>query len=256
MVHSVTPAYRKMAAGEVSKHTESVLSAGSLDTSVQITGFMALRPVDQSFTLYTWQYETEKGLWNYRGMIKLADGSLIKLTNEKRDYLKIRRDPFDQDHWYGALYYQISPRFYGNADPYYVLIGYAQNNRKEKFKIIDAISIRNGKVEFGFKGLTLEETKGEEYEASRQVIRYSPEASCAVSFDGDQIVYDHMTRVDDLRGGGPALYVPDGTYEALEYKDGKWRHISQLENTQMNEPPREKPILDSRPKDLFGRPGK
>lgn len=256
MVNSSTPAYRKIAAEEVGRHLESTLASGKLDSAVQIPGIIALRPSDLSFTLYTWQFESESGLWNYRGLVQDKDGLLVKLKNEKRDYLKIRRDPFDQDRWYGALYYQISSGTYGKSEPYYVLLGFAQNNRREKFKIIEALRIRDGKVVFGFDDLMIEENKDEEFAASRQIIRYSPEASCAVNFEDNQIIYDHITRVEDARSDGPALYVPDGTYEALEYKGGKWKHIRQLENTLLKEPPREKPILDNRPKDLFGRPGK
>lgn len=224
------------------------------DSSYYFPGLVVVTSPDSMFKILTWQFQSSPYQWQYGGIILLPESKLMTLNYEKRDYVKIRREQFQADHWYGALYYQVIPKVFDKNNPYYILFGFAQNHRREKFKIIDAVYFKPDSVSFGFKNLVLKDETSEEFSANRQIIRYSQNANCALEFDGDQdrITFDHIARIENPRES-TILYIPDGTYENLYLEQNQWKHELKMENIILKEAPREKPILDQRPKDLFGK---
>ncbi|MBK7812171.1 MAG: hypothetical protein IPO62_16420 [Saprospiraceae bacterium] len=255
MAYSKNPKFRTHAESQLNTLLVSYLEHSDLDTSDRIPGLLIAKSHDFKITAYTWQFESKNRIWLYGGIIKFANGRFVELVSEQRDYTKIRRDHISSSNWYGALIYNIVPRTFGKSNNQYVFFAFSQNQRREKFKIIDGFIFEKDELKFGLPHLKLKDERLEDYDAQRQVVRYSEEASCAISYDDmdHQIVYDHITRFDDPRSVTGPLFVPDGTYEALEYKNHKWIHQVKLDNTILNEAPREKPILDQRPKDILGR---
>ncbi len=216
-----------------------------------------LMPVDGLFQLYTWQYEGQEGNWIYDGVMVLKSGALIKLTREERDYERIRFETFNADTWYGAVYFYLIPKTFG-SDDHYILIGFAQNGNNEKFKIVEPLSLVNGRPIFGkAEFIALDEDNKKEIR-NRIVIRYSQEANCSVTFNEaeNQIVYDHITSYEDPNSPNLIRFIPDGTYEAYDYKNGVWNYVEKLKNTEVKTPPREHPILDNKSKNIFGKPVK
>jgi len=255
MAYSKNSIFRTHAETEFKSLLVSYLSHSDLDTSDRIPGLMIAKTHDNKLTAYSWQFESKNRIWIYGGIIKLATGQFIELLTEQRDYTKIKRDNISSSNWYGALIYNIIPRTFGKSNNQYVFFAFSQNQRREKFKIIDGFFVDKDEVKFGLHHLTLKDERLENYDAQRQVIRYSEEGSCVISYDEmeHQIVYDHIAKFDDPRSLNGPLFVPDGSYEAIEYKNYKWVHQVKLENTILQEAPREKPILDHRTKDILGR---
>ncbi|MBK9272428.1 MAG: hypothetical protein IPM48_12620 [Saprospiraceae bacterium] len=255
MASSRNPKFRMNAEIQFKNILLSSLRSMDLDSSILIPGLIVAKAPDKKFTFYTWQFEGERSLWHYGGVLKWSNGNLLVLNTERRDYLRIRKDHITSDNWYGALIYQILPKVFGANNDQYIFFGFSQNQKREKFKIIDGLRFKSDTLFFGLDDLTLKDENNESFGAARQVIRYSENASCSISFNEieNQIIYDHIMRFEDTRSGGGPVFIPDGTYESLQYIDNAWRHELQLSNTLLNEAPRDHPILDNRPKDLFGR---
>jgi len=83
--------------------------------------------------------------------------------------------------------------------------------------------------------------------------RHFSETAVKLNFDPefDLIIQDHLTLGSNIKG--EAVFVPDGTYEGYELKNGKWVFQEKLFHEVMEEAPREMPVLDKRKgKDLLG----
>jgi hypothetical protein len=48
-------------------------------------------------------------------------------------------------------------------------------------------------------------------------------------------------------------FYPDGTYEGFEFRNGNWKYIEKLKVEIQKSAPREKPVLNDKSKDIFGR---
>jgi hypothetical protein len=56
------------------------------------------------------------------------------------------------------------------------------------------------------------------------------------------ITFDHLIPQDPSTEGIYYTYVPDGSYEAFQWKHGKWNYISSVFNSTMKEPVFPKPV--------------
>ena len=59
---------------------------------------------------------------------------------------------------------------------------------------------------------------------SRVVIEYNSRTSISVNYDDskNRIVFDHLVPLKEQQEGFKAFYVPDGSYDCYQYKNGKW----------------------------------
>lgn len=255
MFNSRFPKHRILAAGKVSDLFKRVVEKGSIMASELNSNIVRLAPEDLSFEMFTWQYEGENNVWNYDGLVRLKSGKVYVLSREQRDYDRIRFEEFSPENWYGAVYFHLLPETFGKED-YFMLFGFAQNSRLEKFKIIETFHIKNDQIIFGSKEFKIKEENGDEILTNRHVIRYSQQSNCTLTYEpkSKMIVFDHITKYETPNQKNVFMLVPDGTYEAFNYQSGKWKFDPYLPTTKMEEAPRERQILDDRPKDLFGNP--
>ena len=87
--------------------------------------------------------------------------------------------------------------------------------------------------------------------AARCILEYKKNASPRLTYDADQdmIIYEHLVS----ETGEPSkkyTYIPDGDYEGLSWKDGKWVHIEKVfsQKTPEGQEPVPHPILDAQGK--------
>ena len=89
---------------------------------------------------------------------------------------------------------------------------------------------------------------------SRFILDYSDQGSITCNYDPslDLIIFDHLELVSG--SNGKPVYISDGSYEGYEIKKGILVYKEKLfdHKYELNEPPRPKPVLDSKKKDLFG----
>ncbi|MFN8330009.1 MAG: hypothetical protein U0T81_02130 [Saprospiraceae bacterium] len=246
------PTHRELAAVRAEDLLYRLLRDGQLDESRLNPNIIRLELPHYKSHLFTWQCE-KNNLYDYFGYYVDSLRNIVRFHREPRQYDRIRNEQFDSDHWYGAVYYHVLPYTFGE-ESYCVLFGFAQNELKEKFRIIEIMDLHKGIVRLGIPVLKLKDEQGEEFTAQRQVVRYSSTANCVLRFepDNDMIVYDHIITFEDPMAPGVSSMLPDGSYEAFQYHNGKWNYISKLQTEIQNSAPREKPILNQK-KDLFGR---
>lgn len=201
----------------VLEHEESFNHTFPLLTSV---GFIDSK--DGIVRIINWNVEQDDKSQRYFGFVQHYDKRKknLSVTELKQDVwgLKQPDDIVEAASWYGALYYQIIPVKKGSRTIYTVL-GWDGNTTMSNIKLIDAMYISGRSVKFGspiFK-IGKETKKRLYYEHSEKVtmtLRYEEGRS--------RIMMDHLSPEAPTMKGYYSFYVPDLSYDALEFEDHKW----------------------------------
>jgi hypothetical protein len=205
---------------------------------------------DNSFRLYTWTYpNNEGGKYYYYGYLqtytkqefKKVKGinqtrliSLFKLNDSTDAIEKPLSTKLKPEKWYGAVYYSILKNVKNNKS-YYTLLGWHGKNQKLTQKIIDVLSLDNGKPIFGYPLFK----SGKVYH-HRILFEYSSQVSFTLHYDENRklLVFDHLTKVSGLPG-------PDGTYNAFKFVDGHWELVEDVDvDAGFKAKPAPKPVPD------------
>ena len=148
--------------------------------------------------------------------------------------------------WYGAVYYHIEARK-KSGKLYYTLLGWKGNNKTTTKKVVDVLWFSKDKIFFGFPHFKT----GKTYQ-QRVIFEYTAAASMALRYEEKEnlIVFDHLSVPSNIPSGegNMAQFMgPDGTYDALEFKKGRWNLLRDIEigtnwkpKKQVPKPPEEK----------------
>jgi len=202
-----------------------------------ITTVSKLYAPDSSFRIYTWQMMRDYTYYRQRGAIQMRtnDGSLklfplfdaSSFTNAPNDSIR------DTKNWIGAIYYKILMNMDGNKKVY-TLLGFDENGPRSNKKWMDILTFdEDGIPHFGGDYFTFEpnpkDTTKDKKPIYRFNVEYKKEARMRFTFDKEtnQIVFDHLISESDEPEN---LYtnVPDGSYEAFQWNNNHWEHISKL----------------------------
>jgi hypothetical protein len=150
---------------------------------------------------------------------------LIKLTEAMPDRQLAEKLMLHHQQWPGALYYKmISTSVKGRT--FYTLLGWRGIDNESTMKVIDVIAIENGKISFG---APLFQTDF----GLRQRILFEYNAGAVMSMSYDEkkkrIVFDHLSPPSPQLSGNFKTYGPDFTYDAYQWKQGKWMLIKNVE---------------------------
>ncbi len=191
-----------------------------------------LLPSDGSFKIFTWQMVINDYVVRQHGAIqmKTKDGSLnLFPLIDKSDITKNPADTIGNNFgWIGAVYYRlIEKQAFGKN--YYTLLGYDENNLNSNKKIIEVLTFDGGKPLFGGSYFSFQDNDIARNSGSRFILEYKKNASPRLTYDEDQdmIIYEHLIS----ESGEPQkkyTYIPDGDYEGLQWKNGKWVHINKV----------------------------
>ncbi len=207
-------------------------------------------PKDSTFKIFTWQLVINGDVIRQHGAIQMntPDGSLkLFPLIDKTDLIKNIDDTVTSNRaWIGALYYKIvEENAFGKN--YYTLLGFDDNNMVSDRKIIDVLTFKDGQPVFGAPIFSFQGTLHNSID--RYVMEYKKNASPKLSFDTDMdiIIYEHLIS----ETGEPKkkyTYIPDGDYEGLKWKDGKWVYIEKVfhQITPQGQEPVPQPILDAK----------
>ena len=181
--------------------------------------------------------------------MKTADGSLklfplIDKSAVTRDAVDTIGNNFG---WIGAVYYKlVEKQAFGKN--YYTLLGYDENNISSNKKIIEVLTFNNGEPVFGGSYFSFEDNSVIKKYPARFIMEYKKNAGPRLTYDPDQdmIIYEHLIS----ESGEPQkkyTYIPDGDYEGLVWKDGKWVHIQKVftQTTPEGQEPVPQPIRDA-----------
>ncbi len=186
-----------------------------------------LKSPDKNFKIFSWSVADTNGTYHFYGKIQMnreKEAPVFGLT----DYTNKITDPKDtvtnNEKWYGAVYYKIIPVY--AAKPYYILLGLKGNNLKTTKKVIEVLSFRNEKPEFG-RGIF--EGKGKN--TKRIIFEYTHDAVMLLRFEQEKslIVFDHLSPPDAKFKNQPETYGPDLSYDGFQLKNGKWYFTENLD---------------------------
>ena len=207
-----------------------------------------LVPPDSTFKIFTWQLVINGDVVRQHGAIQMntPDGSLkLFPLIDKTDLINNLSDTVTSNRaWIGAIYYSIiEKKAFGKT--YYTLLGFDDNNLNSDRKFIEVLTFKNGEPVFG---APLFSFHGSHNAIDRYVMEYKKNAGPKLAYDKDLglIIYEHLIS----ETGEPKkkyTYIPDGDYEGLEWKDGKWVYIEKIFNqkTPEGQEPVPQPILDA-----------
>jgi hypothetical protein len=218
-----------------------------------LEGVAKIYAPDSTFRIYTWNLAFDEYYSRQRGAIQFRtkDGSL-KLV-PLRDYSEFTEKPMDSvrtaRNWIGAVYYNIVKTDY-NGKNYYTLFGFENSSQRTNMKWIEVLTF-NAKNEpvFGGPFFSFAEDSIKRPVQYRYNMEYKKEARAVIEYDAEQkvIIVDHLISESD-EPENKWTYVPDGDYEAFEWKNGKWMHIDKLYNFKLEDgqAPMPDPIRDGK----------
>lgn len=195
---------------------------------------------DKKFRIVTWDIMKDDGTHAYFGFIQNNTTFVKRVGLFKKTYTQAYQfyslqdksstvksaENYTGDHtkWYGMLYVDIIPN-----DDYYTLIGWDGNDKITQKKFIDVLYFKSdgtpmfGKDVFKYPGKF----------SKRIVFEYSSEVSMSVRYHSNrqQIVFTHLAPrdPDPTLIGQYQFYGPDGSFDALTKKKGKWIYESDVD---------------------------
>ncbi len=217
-----------------------------------LTTISKLVPEDSSFKIFTWQMVVNENVTRQHGAIqmKTADGSLKLFPLIDKSGVTIDKEDTIGNNfgWMGAVYYKlIEKKSFGKN--YYTLLGYDENNISSNKKLIEILTFDNGEPIFGGSYFSFQDNSIIKKGLARYIMEYKKNASPRLTYDPEQdmIIYEHLIS----ETGEPKkkyTYIPDGDYEGLMWKDGKWVHIQKIytQKTPEGQEPVPLPIRDTK----------
>jgi hypothetical protein len=210
-----------------------------------------LVPEDSSFKIFTWQMVVNDYITRQHGAIQMrtADGSLkLFPLIDKSDVTQNPEDTIGNNFgWMGAVYYKLIETHSFGKD-YYTLLGYDENNINSNKKVIEILTFNDGEPMFGGSYFSFQDNSVIKKYRARYIMEYKKNASPRLTYDPDQdmIIYEHLIS----ETGEPQkkyTYIPDGDYEGLKWRDGKWVHIEKVftQKTPEGQEPVPQPVLDA-----------
>ncbi len=178
------------------------------------------------FRIYTWTVPRFDGdHYDYFGFIQIPEASgntiqLIPLMDSTNSIQKPESEKLSAAKWYGAVYYSLVEKKVGKRT-YYTLLGWKGMNAITTQKVAEVLILEKNIPRFGYP---LFKT-GKVYK-NRLVFSFSSQATMALRYDESKnlIVFDHLSGNNSKNDMENPLNTsgPDGTYDALKFKSGKW----------------------------------
>ena len=192
---------------------------------------------DGLLRLITFNYPIQNGEFKYHCIILFKRGKeqvqeIHRLTDNQGAWDRINNRTLTPDQWYGALYYRIVQNRY-KRKTYYTLLGWDGNNIRTNRKVIDVLDMNTSQPRIGMP-IFEKDTRPQ----NRLIYEYANDASMSLNYIAEEnlIVMDGLGPEHPRLEGQYQFYGPDLTYNALEFKKGKWLLIENhnAENRSLN----------------------
>lgn len=218
---------------------------------------------DSSFRIFTWQVMRDFGYFRQKGAIQMhtADGSL-QLT-PLFDFSAFTDNPVDSvrdnQHWIGAVYYNIIKNTYNNRN-YYTLFGYDENDSRSTKKWMEVLTFdANNKPQFGGRYFNYPNDKIKSPQpAFRFCLEYKKLGNAKMNYDPELGLVTFAGLISEI--GEPSekyTLVPVGTYEGFKWVNGKWNYVPVIAELDARPNVNPQQAQDNQlPKPLFNTPKK
>lgn len=185
---------------------------------------------DSTFRIFTWQFKKDNYMYLQEGAIQMnePDGSLklfplfdvSMFTDKPLDSVRTRLN------WIGAIYYKMVMKTW-QGRKYYTLLGFDDFSVTSNKKWMEVLTFNSrGEPQFGGPYFSFAQDSVHKPVQYRFDIEYKKEAATRFNYDPDMdlIVYDHLIPEGD-HPEKKDTYVPDGDFEAFQWKQGHWVHM-------------------------------
>ena len=191
-----------------------------------------LKSPDNYFKIYNWFIENDDNTYRFYAMIQFKNTKkdLIFLNDNSDDILNVEQAELSSGNWYGCLYYNIIKN---KEKKSYTIIGWDGNNEFSTKKIIDVIKFsRYNNIKFGAPIFKDDKQKSKK----RVIIEYNDQSPVSVQFNkkSKQIIFNNLVPQKKELEGIKAYYVPDGSFNAYEYKKAKWWLVKEIDARNQN----------------------
>lgn len=203
----------------------------------KLTAVSNLKNKTGDFRIFTWELEEEESMISYFGIISYMVGNKV-FTDELSDSSRMLSNPqylrLSPERWYGALYYDLREYNFKNQRQL-VLLGINRNQTLVKKKVIEILDISND-LRFGMEVFEMPKEMG----IKRKIYKYAVEAEMSIWFDEeeDRILMDHLSPLNSMHEGKFEYYIPDLSFDALNFKKGIWQYESDCD-VRMNKDPKD-----------------
>lgn len=209
---------------------------------------------DSGFRIFTWQIQRDESYFRQYGAIQIntSNGSLkLFPLLDVSDFVSIPVDSVRTNkNWIGAIYYNMVEKEF-DGKKYYTLLGYDDNDFTSTRKWIEVLTF-DGKGEPVFGGnyfVYPADGLKPNPPVSRMLIEYKKDAGVRVVYDPelDLIMMEHLISLENDSEKKYTL-VPDGDFEAFEWKMGKWHYVEKVfkDKLEDGEAPAPVPLFDDK----------
>jgi hypothetical protein len=208
--------------------------------------FCKITSSDHRVRIFNWNTPRTDGSYSYYCFVLVWEAKdknfwWTEFKDYEREADKIENKFLTPEKWLGALYYEIIPMEKKGRETYTIL-GWDGKDNLTTRKIIDALVITGKKIKIGASIFQMEGGA-----RKRIIMEYSNEVSASARYYSKKkcIILDHLSPKSPMMQGIFADYGPDGTYDMLLLKKGKWELIEQVDVSQFTDND-SKPFVDPR----------
>lgn len=199
---------------------------GSFDHAIDTLKHLScLKSSDNALRIYTWNLCYTDGSFKYFGFVQQKAGGKINVyslqdrRNKNPNAHNKDLEYYTTSEWYGCIYYECVTTNW-NSRTYYTLIGWDGADNLTNRKIIEVLS-------FTKRGIPVFEKKMFKVDrviSSRLVFEYADRATMLLRYNEKHkiIVIDHLSPSEDRFKDMYQYYGPDMSFDALEFKGGRW----------------------------------
>ncbi len=186
---------------------------------------------DGKVRIFTWNFLLSNATQRYYGYILYkpvsADPHIVFRLKDSLDISEtlLFRD-LNKDSWYGALYYEIIEKKWGNTT-LYTLLGYDPHSLFISRKIIDCLYFKDN-AELIFGAPVFKTGKNIQY---RLLFAYSAKVAMSLKYNETlkMIVFDHLSPSSSSYTGLYQYYGPDFSFDGLKFDDGYWNLLEDID---------------------------
>jgi len=240
LLRKATNDAEKEAANQVFKDylLETIQMGGAFDYPfAQLKTMGSIQSPDRVFRLFNWNVEQDDESNKYYCFILHQDErrntkKIIELVDNSALLPARPDDILGEDMWYGALYYKIIP-VEKSGKTYYTLLGWDGNTNTSNIKLVDALYFAGAHVKLGSPIFKMKDGiyKRVFFEHSERSVM-----SLNYDFQRQRIIFDHLSPESPGMEGFYEYYVPDMSYDAMQFVNNKWLLVEDVIGVNSKDP--------------------